>query len=110
MSFQRPKNGWNIRRKPVHPGEMLREEFLTPLHLSANRLAIELRVPVTRITEILNERRSITADTALRLERYFGTSAEFWVTLQKNFDLQIARQQEGTKVKQEVRPRTRRAA
>lgn len=110
MALVRPEKGWDIKRKPVHPGEMLREEFLIPLELSASRLAIELRVPVTRITEIPNERRSITADTALRLERYFGASAEFWLTLQKNFDLQTARQQEGAKVKQEVRPRNRRVA
>ncbi|MGH9609532.1 MAG: HigA family addiction module antitoxin [Bryobacteraceae bacterium] len=110
MSFHRPKNGWRIKRKPVHPGEMLREEFLVPLKLSANKLAAELCVPVTRITEILNERRSITADTALRLERYFGMSAEFWLTLQQNFDLQTARQHEGAKVNEEVRRRAGRAA
>jgi len=91
MSIQRPANGWNIRREPVHPGEMLREEFLVPLGLSANRLAMELRVPATRISEIVNERRGITADTALRLERYLGMSAAFWTGLQKEFDLQTAR-------------------
>jgi addiction module HigA family antidote len=68
-SLKRPKNGWDITRKPVHPGEMLREEFMVPLELSANRLAIDLRVPVTRITQILKERRAITADTALRPRR-----------------------------------------
>ena len=77
MNIERPPDRWTIRRKPVHPGEMLREEFLSPLGLSANRLAIELRVPVTRITEILHERRAITADTALRLERYFGNERRF---------------------------------
>ena len=86
-SLKRPKNGWDITRKPVHPGEMLREEFMVPLELSANRLAIELRVPVTRITQILNERRAITADTALRLERYFGMSADFWMNLQRDYEL-----------------------
>jgi addiction module HigA family antidote len=65
---------------------MLREEFLVPLQISANRLAIELRVPVTRITEILHERRAITADTALRLERYLGMSADFWLALQKDYE------------------------
>ena len=69
---KRPANGWNIVRKPVHPGEMLREEFLVPLGLSANKLAMELRVSVTRISEIVNERWGVTADTALRLARYFG--------------------------------------
>ena len=78
MSIARPINGWNIRRAPVHPGEMLREEFLIPMGISANRLAMELRVPVTRIGEIVNGRRGVTADTALRLERYFGMSAGFW--------------------------------
>jgi antitoxin HigA-1 len=87
-SLKRPKNGWNITRKPVHPGEMLREEFMIPLGLSANRLAVELRVPVTRITQILNEHRSITADTALRLERYFGMDARFWMNLQKTMKSQ----------------------
>ena len=65
---------------------MLREEFLVPLQISANRLATELRVPVTRITEILHERRAITADTALRLERYLGMSADFWLALQKDYE------------------------
>ena len=110
MSINRPANGWNLRRAPVHPGEMLREEFLVPLELSANRLAIELRVPVTRISEIVNGRRAISADTALRLERYFGMSAEFWLGLQKDFDLQIARQAEGKKITQDVRPRSHKAA
>jgi len=110
MSIERPSNGWNIRRKPVHPGEMLREEFLIPLKISASRLAIELRVPVTRISEILNERRGITADTALRLERYFGMSADFWVGLQKDFDLQTVRLAEGKKIAREIRPRSNQAA
>jgi len=65
---------------------MLRQEFLVPLQICANRLAIELRVPVTRITEILHERRAITADTALRLERYLGMSADFWLALQKDYE------------------------
>jgi addiction module HigA family antidote len=92
MSIAVPEKGWNIQRKPVHPGEMLRDEFLVPLGLSANTLAIHLRVTVTRITEILNERCSITADTALRLERCLGMSADFWLALQKDYDLQTARQ------------------
>ena len=65
---------------------MLRQEFLVPFQISANRLATELRVPVTRITEILHERRAITADTALRLERYLGMSADFWLALQKDYE------------------------
>jgi len=110
MSIPRPKTGWDIQRKSVHPGEMLREEFLVPLNLSANRLAIELRVPVTRITEILNERRIITADTALRLERYFGMSADFWLALQKDYDLQTARQSAGKQIAHEIQPRPKQAA
>jgi addiction module HigA family antidote len=110
MNIKRPACGWNIRRPPVHPGEMLREEFLVPLELSANRLAIELRVPVTRISEIVNGRRAISADTALRLERYFGMSADFWLGLQKDFDLQTARHAEGKKIAQDVRPRSHKAA
>ena len=94
----------------MHPGEMLREEFLIPLQLSANRLALELRVPVTRISEIVSGRRASTADTALRLERYFGMSADFWLGLQKDFDLQTARQAEGKRIAQDVRPRSHKAA
>ncbi len=95
----------NVTRVTTHPGEILREEFMEPLRLSANKLALELHVPVTRIHEIVNERRSITADTALRLARYFGTTAEFWLNLQKNYELSLARQQK-RKIEQEVRPRT----
>ena len=72
----------------IHPGEILREEFMKPMGISQNALAIALHVPVTRIGEIVNERRSITADTALRLGRYFGTTSEFWMNLQTNYDLQ----------------------
>ena len=76
--------------RPIHPGEILREEFLVPLHLSANALAIALGVPAPRINDIARERRGVTADTALRLERYFGTSAEFWMGLQADYDLRLA--------------------
>lgn len=75
------------RMRPVHPGEILREEFLPPLGLSVNALAGELRVPATRIHEIVNERRSITTDTAVRLGRYFDTSPEVWLNLQTAYDL-----------------------
>ena len=78
---------------PIHPGEILREDFLVPLGLSANALAIALRVPVTRISEILRERRGITADTALRLARYFGTTPDFWMKMQMTYDLALASQQ-----------------
>ena len=92
MSIMRPEKGWNITRTPVHPGEMLREEFMKPLGISINALALELHVPVTRISEIVNERRGITADTALRLARHFGTSADFWMNLQKNYELILTHQ------------------
>ncbi len=76
---------------PVHPGEMLREEFMEPMGLSANGLAISIGVPATRISEILNERRGISGDTALRLGRYFRMSAQFWMNLQSHYELEVAR-------------------
>ena len=76
---------------PVHPGEMLREEFLVPLGLSANALALALGVPATRIGEIVNERRGITGDTALRLGEYFRVGPEFWMNLQVRYELELAR-------------------
>ena len=79
--------------RPIHPGEILREEFLKPLNLSANALAMDLHVPAPRINDIVREKRGITADTALRLARYVGTSAEFWLGLQDDYDLKICRQQ-----------------
>jgi addiction module HigA family antidote len=79
--------------KPVHPGEMLREEFMKPLGLTMNRLALDLRVPLTRIGDIVHERRGITADTALRLARYFNNTPEFWMNLQSWYDLEVAREE-----------------
>ncbi len=76
---------------PVHPGEILREDFMKPLELSVNKLALELHVPATRIGEIVNERRRITAETALRLARFFKTNAEFWLNLQNFYDLECER-------------------
>jgi len=93
------------RLAPLHPGEMLREEFMKPLGLSSNALAMELRVPVTRISEIVRERRGITADTALRLARYFNMTAEFWMRLQMEFDLESEIDAEQTALIQEIRPR-----
>jgi len=89
---------------PIHPGELLREDFLKPLGLSMNRLALDLHVPVTRITEIVHERRSITPDTALRLGRYFNTSARFWLNAQAAYDLELAQDQLQQTVEREVRP------
>ncbi len=79
------------RMPPVHPGEMLREEFMVPLGLSANALALALRVPATRISEIVNERRGISGDTAIRLGRYFRMGPEFWMNLQAHYELEVAR-------------------
>jgi len=90
---------------PIHPGEILREELLGPLGLSASRLARDLRVPVTRITEILHGRRGITADTALRLARYFGTTARFWMNLQLAYDLEVAERDVTLLIEREVLPR-----
>jgi len=92
-------------RVRTHPGEILREEFLTPLGISAHRLAVDLRVPATRIGEILRERRGISADTALRLARYFGTTAQFWVNLQTAYDLSKAEAETGGLIAEEVKPR-----
>lgn len=91
MAVHRPETGWNLKRISTHPGEMLREEFLVPLGISQNALALRLRVPATRIGEIVNGRRAITPDTALRLARFFGNSAEFWMNLQQMYDLSKAR-------------------
>ena len=93
------------RMPALHPGEMLREEFMKPLGLSSNALAMELRVPVTRITEILRERRGITADTALRLARYFNMMPEFWMGLQMDFDLESAAEAAQAAIEREIRPR-----
>ena len=92
------------RLSPVHPGEMLREEFLIPLNLSANALSLALRVPATRVNEIVNERRGITADTALRLGRYFRTSPEFWMNLQSHYDLECARDLNEKLIHQNIQP------
>ncbi|MFZ0772318.1 MAG: HigA family addiction module antitoxin [Candidatus Sulfotelmatobacter sp.] len=89
---------------PIHPGEILRAEFMEPLRLSMNRLALDLRVPVTRVAEIVHERRGITPDTALRLARYFNTSAAFWLNLQSAFDLEIAQDKLSRTIEREVRP------
>ena len=89
---------------PVHPGEILREDFLKPLGLSMNRLALDLRVPVTRIAEIVHERRGITPETALRLARYFNTSARFWLNLQAAYDLEVARDASERVIERQVQP------
>ncbi len=89
---------------PVHPGEILREEYMRPFGLSMNRLALDLRVPVTRISEIVRGRRGITSDTALRLARYFNTTPQFWMNLQIHYDLEVAKDRELARIKRDVRP------
>jgi antitoxin HigA-1 len=92
-------------RVTIHPGEILSEEFLKPLGMSVNALAMALRVPATRIGAIVKGERSVTADTALRLARFFGTSAEFWITLQATHDLTKARMESGRAIERDVNPR-----
>jgi addiction module HigA family antidote len=95
------------RRKlpPVHPGEILHEEFLVPLGLSQYRLAKETSVPPRRINEIVRGERAVTADTALRLARYFGTSERFWLNLQARYDLEVEKDRLGNRLQREVKVR-----
>jgi addiction module HigA family antidote len=89
---------------PIHPGEILREEFMLPRGLSQNALARALNVPPRRINEIVMEKRSITADTALQLARFFGTSAETWAGLQADYDLRLARYEREKQIERDVEP------
>ncbi len=90
------------RINPIHPGEILLEEFLKPMNLSQNRIALDMRVPARRINEIVQGKRRITADTALRLAKFFNTSAQFWLGLQMDFDLDIAEDIAGERIEKEV--------
>lgn len=94
------KNGM----RPVHPGEVLRENYLVPLDMSANALAKALNVPSPRVNDVVRERRGITADTAMRLAHYFGGDARSWLNLQAAYDLRIAEQAAGKRIKREVAP------
>ena len=102
MTLNRPESGWNMQRITTHPGEMLREEFLKPLGISQNALAMKIRVPATRIGDIVHGRRAITSDTALRLARFFGNSPQFWMNLQQMYDLSKARIELGDALEREV--------
>jgi addiction module HigA family antidote len=95
----------NDRIAPVHPGEILLEEFLKPMGISQNRIALDIRVPPRRINEIVHGKRRITADTALRLGRYFGMSAQFWLGLQMDYDLDTEEDRLGNRLGEEVRIR-----
>lgn len=90
---------------PTHPGEVLREDFLNPMGLSQYALAKAIAVPQIRVSEIVNAKRAVTPDTALRLARYFGTTAEFWIGMQATFDLETARDRSGAEIDSQVRPR-----
>lgn len=92
------------KMRAIHPGEIIREEYLAPLNMSPHALAIELRVPATRLNDIVRERRAISPDTALRLARYFNTTGQFWLNLQSTFDLKQAEVELGQRINQEVRP------
>ena len=93
------------RLPPIHPGEVLLEDFMRPLGLSQYRLAQELNVPALRISQIVHGKRAVTADTALRLARYFGTSANVWMRLQARYDLEVAEAELAERVKREVKVR-----
>ena len=92
--------------RPIHPGEILREEYLEPLEMSVNALSKALHVPTTQMNEIVRENRGITADTAMRLARYFGTSERFWLNLQTEYELRKAQINKAEQVAREVQPHT----
>lgn len=92
------------RITPTHPGEVLKEDFMVEHGLSANKLAKFLGIPTNRVTQIVNGQRAVTADTALRLERLFGTSAEFWMNLQKRFELDVAADSSGAIIRKTIKP------
>jgi addiction module HigA family antidote len=100
----------DIRRAPVHPGEILQTLFLDPLELSQNAIARELKVPPRRINEIVNGKRRITADTALRLARYFRVTPRYWMGLQADYDLDVAQDEIEDKINAEIKPCERRPA
>ena len=93
------------RMRPIHPGEILREEFLVPLGMRPHALSQAIRVPATRVNDIVNGKRGVTADTALRLARYFGNSPEFWLNLQAAYDLREAERGTAARIASEVLPR-----
>jgi antitoxin HigA-1 len=94
----------NALMPPIHPGEILREEFMTPMNLSINKLGLDLHVPPGRISEIVNGKRGISASTALRLARYFNTTPKFWLNLQVAYDLELSERAEARNIAREVHP------
>jgi antitoxin HigA-1 len=109
MTIKAPKTGWNVQRVTTSPGEMLTEEFLKPLGISQNQLALAIRVPANRIGQIIRGIRAVSPDTALRLSRYFGNSPEFWLSLQQAYDLSRARRESSKKIEEQVLPLKRTA-
>jgi len=99
------KRSKSDRMRAIHPGEFLREDYLKPLALSVNALALALRVPATRISEIVHERRGVTVDTATRLSLYFGTTVEYWVRMQSAYDVAVSETELLPKLKKEVQRR-----
>ena len=104
MTINRPAEGWRIQGVATHPGVVLGDDFLRPMGISANHLAIRTRMPPTRVGEILHGRRGVSPDTALRLARYFGTSAELWLNLQAAYDLSKARLELEGVIQQDIEP------
>ena len=100
MTITAPKNGL----RPVHPGEVLREDYLKPLGLSANALSVALRVPASRVNDIVLERRGVTVDTAMRLTRYFGGDVQSWINLQSAYDIKTAARKLERRIEREVQP------
>ena len=104
--INKPATGWKFSGPTTHPGAVLLEEFLKPLEISQNKLAMDIHVPATRIGEIVHGRRGVTPETALRFAHYFGTSAEFWLNLQQSYDLSKARIEVEEKIAREVHAHT----
>ncbi len=104
MTITRPATGWRVQGVTTHPGVILQEEFLKPMAISANHLALRTSMPPTRVGEIVHGRRSVSPDTALRLARYLGTSAEFWLNLQAAHDLSKARMMLADAIERDVEP------
>jgi antitoxin HigA-1 len=102
MTIKRPPGGWNQQGIATHPGEVLEQEFLKPMGISRHRLALDTHMPATRVGEIVRGRRAISPDTALRLARYFGTSPEFWLNLQQQYDLSVVRTVRKGQIEREV--------
>ena len=104
VTIKRPAMGWRLAGVTTHPGLVLSEDFLKPMGISANHLALQTRMPATRVGQIVHGRRGVSPDTALRLAHYFGTSAEFWLNLQAAYDLSKARLELDRAIERDVQP------